>query len=232
MAKRDSTTMLLDSLEDMEDFTFHDLEEYDFIVDDDTITTAQSISTTTGSISAGNSSTSQQAICHPSDLEKKLGPLTGRPPLQLYLSCDPDTFSEYQVIVRQNIELFEAQQQDVESSAQGRNNPIVLGQVGIRCSHCNCVPPSQRTKGAMYFPSKLSGLYQAAQNLAVMHLMEHCTYIPAHIRENLIRLRDQKSAAGGGKNEWAKRVHALGVYEDNQGLRFACRVNSFVPLHH
>lgn len=31
--------------------------------------------------------------------------------------------------------MFEAKQEDVDAGAQGRNKPIVLGQVGIRCIH-------------------------------------------------------------------------------------------------
>lgn len=36
---------------------------------------------------------------------------------------------------RKQIELFEAKQEDVDAGAQGRNKPIILGQVGIRCIH-------------------------------------------------------------------------------------------------
>ena len=34
--------------------------------------------------------------------------VTGRPPVLLYLSCDPDSLTPYQVLVRKQIELFEA----------------------------------------------------------------------------------------------------------------------------
>eukprot|EP00522_Entomoneis_paludosa_P004143 CAMPEP_0172476534 /NCGR_PEP_ID=MMETSP1065-20121228/70427_1 /TAXON_ID=265537 /ORGANISM="Amphiprora paludosa, Strain CCMP125" /LENGTH=228 /DNA_ID=CAMNT_0013234757 /DNA_START=410 /DNA_END=1096 /DNA_ORIENTATION=+ len=175
------------------------------------------------------STTGQQAV-------QRSVPLSGRPPVQLYLSCDHDALSQYQVIVRQNIELFEARQEDVESNAQGRNNPIVLGQVGIRCRHCCFVSPSERTRGATYYPSKLTGLYQAAQNLAVSHLMgpDGCPHVPQNVRETLEKLREQKSAAGGGKQAWAQRTHALGVFEDEHGLRFADRLDAFANevAHH
>mmetsp|Transcript_17101 Transcript_17101/g.46908 ORF Transcript_17101/g.46908 Transcript_17101/m.46908 type:complete len:237 (+) Transcript_17101:72-782(+) len=157
--------------------------------------------------------------------------LTNRPPVQLYLSCDYQVLSKYQVIVRQNIELFEAQQCDVDSNAQGRNTPIVLGQVGIRCRHCAYVAPSERTRGATYYPSKLTGLYQAAQNLSVSHLIDGCPYVPEKTRQCLNDLKDQKSAAGGGKKAWADRTHALGVYEDENGLKFASRLDAFAPEH-
>lgn len=157
--------------------------------------------------------------------------LTGRPSTPLYLSCDPATFSEYQVLVRKCIELFEAKDVDVTSNAQGRNRPLVLGQVGIRCIYCAMVHPSERSRGAMYYPSKLDGLYQAAQNLANGHLIEGCPLVPPSVRSTLVRLKNQKSSTGGGKHAWAERCHALGVYEDECGLRFASRLNEFASEH-
>ena len=67
-----------------------------------------------------------------------LGP-TGRPPIPLYLSCNPDKLSEYQCLIRKEMEFFEALQLEVDSNAKGRNRPVVLGQVGIRCRHCRFV---------------------------------------------------------------------------------------------
>ena len=148
------------------------------------------------------------------------GGLTGRSPIPLYISCDDDSLSEYQCLVRKQIELFEATEEDVESNAQGRNRPIVLGQVGIRCRHCTTLPPKQRSRGAIYYPSKLPGIYQAAQNLAVAHLGEHCQHVPDDLRATLSQLRERKSAAGCGKRYWANGVSVLGVFEDRDGLRF------------
>jgi hypothetical protein len=151
--------------------------------------------------------------------------VTGRPPIPLYLTCDDDSLSEYQCLVRRHIELFEAAVEDVESNAQGRNRPIVLGQVGIRCRHCIMLPPRHRSRGAIYYPAKLQGIYQAAQNLAVAHLGEHCQNVPDDVRSNLATLRERKSSAGGGKRYWADGVRVLGVYEDRDGLRFENRLN-------
>jgi hypothetical protein len=150
--------------------------------------------------------------------------ISGRPPIQLYISCDDDSLSEYQCLVRKHIELFEAKVEDVESNAQGRNRPIVLGQVGIRCRHCTMLPPRHRSRGAIYYPAKLQGIYQAAQNLAVAHLGEHCQNVPDDVRATLGRLRERKSSAGGGKRYWANGVRVLGVYEDRDGLRFESRL--------
>ena len=151
------------------------------------------------------------------------GGATGRPPVVLYISCDDDSLSEYQCLVRKQIELFEAGREDVESNAQGRNRPIVMGQVGIRCRLCTMLPPKHRARGAIYYPAKLHGIYQAAQNMASAHLGEHCQHVPAPLRDDLTRHKDRKSSAGGGKKYWADGVRVLGVFEDEDGLRFERR---------
>lgn len=140
--------------------------------------------------------------------------------LVLYMTCDDDSLSAYQCLVRKQIELFAAKEEDVESNAQGRNKPIILGQVGIRCRHCSKIPPRHRTRGATYYPAKLHGLYQAAQNMASAHLCNHCQLIPDALRQDLVVLRDRKSSAGGGKQYWADGVRVLGVDESNNVLLF------------
>ena len=166
----------------------------------------------------------------------------------LGMECDHDSLSLYQCVVRQQIELFQADEHDVEATTQGRNIPIELGQVGIRCKYC-CgqpiaistgagifVPCQQRSvRGAVYYPSKLLGLYQAAQNMAHHHFLGgdcdsgSCPHLPNHVRKELLRLsssqkcKKRKSPPGGGKKYWAESARTLGVYEADgrRGLRFA-----------
>lgn len=59
--------------------------------------------------------------------------------------------------------------------------------------------------------------------MASSHLCEHCQHVPEAIRAELVKLKDRKSSAGGGKKYWADGVRVLGVYEDNDGLRFEAR---------
>jgi hypothetical protein len=176
-----------------------------------------------GSVAAGL--TGQQQSRHPYPLLMALGraPITGRPAVPLFLNSDTAALSAYQCLVRKQIELFEAGTVDVESNAQGRNRPIVLGQVGIRCRHCSHLNPRERSRGATYYPAQLQGLYQACQNLSLTHLATHCQLIPGEIRSELEQLRKRKSSAGGGKKYWADAAKVLGVYEDGDGLRFASR---------
>jgi hypothetical protein len=73
----------------------------------------------------------------------------------LYLDSDEQNLSHYQCLARQQIELFETTDSEAGSSAQGRNRPIVPGQVGIRCKHCAHLPRKQRKTGSVYYPSRV-----------------------------------------------------------------------------
>jgi hypothetical protein len=160
--------------------------------------------------------------------------LTGRLSIPLYLSCNPDYLSEYQCLIRKHIELFEASEKDVNGRIKGRNKPIVLGQVGIRCMFCaHLYPPEDRARGAMYYPHKLAGIYQSAQILSQGHLMELCPFVPKDLRVEMKRLKEQKSYATAGKDYWANTAKALNVFEDQHGLRYEPRLGMvFHPMHH
>lgn len=139
----------------------------------------------------------------------------------LYLpSCDDETLSDYQILLRKQIEFFEAQREDVETVMPGRKKGIVLKQVGIRCRHCGPIPLHSRTPGAAYFPAKMSGLYQAAQNLAKSHLCGCCDTIPEGVKRQLVALQKRSRAGHGGKHYWADGAKALGVDETERSLRF------------
>jgi hypothetical protein len=88
--------------------------------------------------------------------------VTGRQPVLLYSPKDKNRLTDYQILVRKQIELFEAVQEDVDTTPQGRVRRVVLGQVGIRCRHCASLPPRDRKRGAFYYPSKLNVVYQVS----------------------------------------------------------------------
>jgi hypothetical protein len=138
----------------------------------------------------------------------------------LFLPCDDNNLSEYQCLLRKQIELFEATEEDIQSSTKGRNKPIFLGQVGVRCIHCRSIKPEHRARGATYYPATLGAMYQSGQTMAIRHLRHHCTRIPLGVRECLFVLKDAKSSAGGGKKYWSDAASVMGVYvSDEGGLR-------------
>jgi hypothetical protein len=158
---------------------------------------------------------------------------TTRPPNTskvLYIEQDTYELSPYQCLVRKQIELFQQPKSLLQSeiTTQGRNRPVVPGQVGIRCRHCGTAERNSRSKYAVLFPSQLLGVYQAAQNMANTHLLKTCKLIPEETRKELhkkrIREKGQKtckSAYGGGRHYWAETLRVLGVVEGlDRRLRF------------
>jgi hypothetical protein len=134
---------------------------------------------------------------------------------------DFDTLSEYQCLLREQMEFFQATPEDTKVTAQGRNRPIFLGQVGIQCRHCAHLPAKQRRRGAVYFPARLSSIYQSAQNMGTNHFNGRCPNIPDSVGEHLGTLKMQKSFNhGGGKIYWADKAATAGVVELDDGLVF------------
>jgi hypothetical protein len=146
--------------------------------------------------------------------------LTNRPPIPLALDTDEERLSPYQCLVRNQIELFETASGDIEGKAQGRNTPIVAGQVGIRCRHCSSVPPANRSSGAIFYSHTLSGLYQVSQNMCKTHFLTRCRNIPEDTKEKLAGLRKNLNRGSGGKQYWSDSARSLGVIDDGRLLRF------------
>jgi hypothetical protein len=146
-------------------------------------------------------------------------PMTiGRQPILLHSTKDDATVSDYQCLVRKQIEVFEATAEDVKAGTQGRNRPIVVGQVGVRCRHCVSLP--RRRRGAVYYPARLDRVYQAGQNMAKSHFTDQCQHLGDDTRKELLELCEGRSSVGCGKQYWAETMSSLGVYEDENGLRF------------
>jgi hypothetical protein len=49
--------------------------------------------------------------------------------------------------------------------------------------------------------------------------------IPISLKQELCALKDKKTRAQGGKEHWAKGAAALGVYDDDHGLRYVDRIH-------
>jgi hypothetical protein len=147
--------------------------------------------------------------------------LPSRLPTVLFLESDIGSLSDYQCFLRQQIEVFDASSDDVQYNASRMNRSIVLGQVGLRCRHCATSPEWERASGAVYYPGRLSMLYQAGQNMAKNHLCNGCRKIPQETRDYLNLLRGDKRRATAGKDYWSKTAKLLGIYEDgSNGLKF------------
>ena len=84
-------------------------------------------------------------------------------PTLLVMEDDQTQLSAYQTLLRYQIEVFRATETDANTHQRGRNKPIRVNQIGVRCRHCAHLPISERARGSSYFPSSVAGVYQAGQ---------------------------------------------------------------------
>lgn len=142
-------------------------------------------------------------------------------PAVLALPDDESKLSAYQILLRSQIEAFSATADDLSTHARGRNKPITLRQVGIRCRHCSHVALNRRKKGSAYFPFSLLGLYQAAQNMGSSHFHgESCSDMSDDLKEKFVESISCKSTVGSGKLYWAQSARKLGLVDTEHGIRF------------
>jgi hypothetical protein len=136
-------------------------------------------------------------------------------------SYDTEELTEYQILIRQQLEFFEATLADVQASVQGRRKKLSVGQVGIRCKHCAYHPARFRGRSSVYYPSFLGGVYQSAQNMAKNHLCESCDSIPDALKERLRFLQKQGGLGKNGKGYWVEGCRFVGIVETvDKKLRF------------
>ena len=147
----------------------------------------------------------------------------------LYFPTDEEFLSEQQIFIRKQIEFFESALGDVGKTASGRKHPTMLNQVGIQCRHCATLPIRYRERGAVCFPAKLVGIYQASQNMAASHMIQFCQLIDNATKERLMTYKQCRSVSGhGGKKYWAETAKAQGVIdsESGSGLRFLTKTTN------
>ena len=143
-------------------------------------------------------------------------------PASLARREDAEKLSPHQVLLRQQIEAFQATSDDVSMHTRGRNKPIGLSQVGIRCRHCAHLPVAKRRKGSTYFPATILGIYQAAQNMSTTHIQSGlCTEMPIDLKQQFESLQNLKVASSGaGRPYWADSAKQLGLVDTEDGIQF------------
>ena len=147
--------------------------------------------------------------------------------LTIPVSADSDreSITKLQALLRQQMEFFQATPADLQAPAQGRNKAVVLGQVGMACRHCRRTVGGNRVRGAVYYPRKLAGIYQSAQNMLNNHFASGpgCPNAPSSINERLQEKRNSDRSSvvyGGGQQYWATTASNAGIYETDHGLAF------------
>lgn len=179
--------------------------------------------TGTGNYGVGTSATSNSsAVRHDNSCPPWVRLRNGHT-VSLLLPTDHTILTEFQLLIRQSLVLFQVQEQEgaPNYSLDGGKIPR-CGQVGIRCKYCQHLEDQcLRVPGACYFPKDTSSIYQAAQNIANFHLLKRCPEVPSGVRAQLweAKTKMQKNPRrSGGNSYWMETCCHLGL-EDRAGER-------------
>lgn len=143
-------------------------------------------------------------------------------PTLLAMPSDRSHLSEHQTLLRYQVEVFGAEEEDVATHTKGRNKPVELGQIGVRCRHCKILPVSERLRGSVYFPRTVEGFYQAVQHMNSIHLQSgECQCMGDKLRKRFAELVAYRgSSNGAGRSYWERQARALGLENTDDGILF------------
>ncbi|CAB9504415.1 expressed unknown protein [Seminavis robusta] len=123
--------------------------------------------------------------------------------LLLATSKDSPVLSPLHIFVRQQIEVFEASEEDLKQPAPGRRIPIQLRQVGLRCIHCKHQKPRERKKRAVCYPSSVGRVYHSVSDMKFAHFP--CSQMPQGLHQKFNELKDE-SVLQNKSNKESKRI--------------------------
>lgn len=162
--------------------------------------------------------------------------------------ADEQYLTPIHCFARRHVEVFIANESDLNQPMPGRKKPIVLGQVGLRCVHCACLPSKERVKRAICYPPTVSQIYHAISNMKHDHFAQ-CKGLPAAAKEEFSELKAsslRRGTSSAGKNssgESSPRVSnstaqyyhdsalRMGLCDSEEGIRLkACSQQGSSPL--
>ena len=140
---------------------------------------------------------------------------------------DRDNLNPLHCFVRQQVEIFSADKNDMSAPAPGRKQRILLGQVGIRCKHCVKLPPKDRVKRAVCYPPSVGGIYHSVSNMKFDHF-GICRGLPPHSRELFTKLKSscgqhyspRRSSSSTTAQYYEKSALRKGLTDTQTGIRF------------
>lgn len=152
--------------------------------------------------------------------------------LLLAMPQDRLCLSETLCIVRNNVEVFTATENDINAPAPGRKRPIQVGQVGLRCVYCRMCHPRDRIKRAMCFPSSMKRIYRAVIDMKLDHF-KHCPYVPVGLKARLDHLQAGSTRSTGMTVQYfVKSAGDLGMSDDTEdGVFIDLKLVGNPPIH-
>lgn len=170
----------------------------------------------------------------PDIIENSKGPFkTLDEPMLLALDEDDYWLTPLHCFVRKNcVEVFTATQDDVEKTpTKGKRRNVVVGQIGIRCPHCNKRVGTDSNdvekrdfpnRGSVYFPNSINNVYNATMNLLQRHLF-FCPDMPNEVLKKYATLKKDDARSGTSKMYWVQSARSLGFVDTLNGIKLSVK---------
>jgi hypothetical protein len=145
-------------------------------------------------------------------------------PILLALDGDEDWLTPLHCFVRKHcVEVFTAADGDTsKTTAKGKRKPIVLGQIGIRCPHCNKKNDDTPNRGSTYYPNSIGHVYNATMNLLHRHLF-FCSNMPPELLKKYAILKKDDARSGTSKTYWMESAKSLGFVDTLSGIKLSAK---------
>eukprot|EP00986_Skeletonema_menzelii_P015964 scaffold13166_cov139-Skeletonema_menzelii.AAC.9 len=139
-------------------------------------------------------------------------------PESLALPEDKRHLTELHCFVRRNnVYLFCADENEVGVPKKGRKKSLTLGQVGLGCTHCRY--SVTKLKSSTYFPSSISGIYNATMIIQQRHFPV-CPSVSKEIHVEYNKLKVLTARSASTKEYWVWAARKLGLVDTNEGVFF------------
>jgi len=140
--------------------------------------------------------------------------------VRLSISDDREWLSDLDCFVRSNIEVFIADEEDVNYFRNDKKVVAMTGNVGLRCVHCAHLKHRDRTAGACYFPKTISSIYENTRDFQKSHLT-YCPHLPLAAKEKLLTKSTSSSLTSVLRRYYILSAKALGMVDTHEGIKAA-----------
>eukprot|EP00956_Cyclotella_meneghiniana_P009879 scaffold13658_cov75-Cyclotella_meneghiniana.AAC.3 len=113
--------------------------------------------------------------------------------------------------------IFCAEAHEVDVPRKGRKKPLTLGQIGIGCIYCR--GSTSKLKGCSYFPSSVSGIYNATMIIQQRHFPV-CPSVTKEVYLKYNKLKGLTARSASTKQYWISSAKKLGMVDTPSGVFF------------
>jgi len=147
---------------------------------------------------------------------------------------DENCLSEKDRFVRSSLQVFCASQKDVDNESKSNQAfSIKVGQIGLKCIHCDSRKYDDPNEDAIYFPQTVKKIYDSERDFQQNHL-DSCPHLPPMLKMKWFGFKDTSTLSSIRRQYSEKAAIKLGMFDNGEGVFISCgelsSINSSTPI--